>query len=55
MLFLAVFSGFLAENIREQSVERHREKQFMQSLLSDLSTDTTTIAVAIPCLPAMSI
>ena len=25
MLFLAVFCGFLAENIREHSVEKHRE------------------------------
>jgi hypothetical protein len=48
MLFLAVFCGFLAENIRENAVERHREKQYMQSLLSDLSIDTVTIAAAIP-------
>jgi hypothetical protein len=33
MLFLAVFCGFLAENIREQSVERHRENQFIQSFI----------------------
>ena len=26
MLFLAVFLGFVAENIRETSVERHQEK-----------------------------
>ncbi len=41
MLFLAVFSGFLAENIREQSVERHREKQYLLSMLNDLEHDTT--------------
>ncbi|HEY6062904.1 MAG TPA: hypothetical protein VIV35_04815 [Chitinophagaceae bacterium] len=44
MLFLAVFCGFLAENIRENSVERHREKQFIQSYLEDLKTDTATIS-----------
>jgi hypothetical protein len=44
MLFLAVFCGFLAENIREKSVERHREKQFIQSYLEDLRTDTATIS-----------
>ena len=43
MLFLAVFCGFLAENIREHAVERHREKQFIQSYLEDLKTDTATI------------
>jgi hypothetical protein len=43
MLFLAVFCGFLAENIREHKVERIREKQYMNSLLSDLRTDTFLI------------
>jgi hypothetical protein len=43
MLFLAVFCGFLAENIREKSVERHREKQFIQSYIEDLRTDTAAI------------
>ncbi len=43
MLFLAVFCGFLAENIRERAVERHREKQFIQSYVEDLKTDTTLI------------
>ena len=33
MLFLAVFCGFLAENIREHAVERHREKQFIESFI----------------------
>lgn len=43
MLFLAVFCGFLAENIREHSVERHREKQFIESYIEDLKTDTAAI------------
>ena len=43
MLFLAVFCGFLAENIREQSVEKHREKQFIESFIEDLKTDTASI------------
>src|SRR3982750_1889637 len=33
MLFLAVFLGFLAENLREQTVEHHREKEYVQSLV----------------------
>ncbi len=48
MLFLAVFCGFLAENFREHQVEHKREKQYMQSLLSDLSSDTANINHGIP-------
>src|SRR5450432_1568558 len=40
MLFLAVFCGFLAENIREHSIEHQREKQYMGTLLEDLKRDT---------------
>src|SRR5262245_12157292 len=40
MLFLAVFLGFVAENVREDAVDKHREKQYMQSLVSDLAADT---------------
>ena len=48
MLFLAVFCGFLAENFREHQVEHHREKQYMQSLLSDLAADTARFNKGIP-------
>ena len=44
MLFLAVFLGFVAENLREDSVEKHREKQFMVSLVKDLELDTSEIS-----------
>ena len=40
MLFLAVFLGFVAENIRENYVERHREKEYIESLLNDVKLDT---------------
>jgi len=43
MLFLAVFCGFLAENIREHQIEHKREKQFMRALLSDIREDTVEI------------
>ena len=43
MLFLAVFCGFLAENFREGQVEHHREKEYMLSLVQDLSTDVREI------------
>src|SRR5216117_3676300 len=43
MLFLAVFCGFLAENLREHRIEKDREKQYIQSLMNDLKTDVINI------------
>ena len=43
MLFLAVFCGFIAENIREHQVEYKKEKKFMQSLIADIGEDTIEI------------
>jgi hypothetical protein len=43
MLFLAVFCGFLAENIREHKVEDLRARQFARSLIQDLTNDTAAI------------
>ena len=43
MLFLAVFLGFVAENLREGSVEQHRAKEYMRSLVEDLEADTANI------------
>jgi hypothetical protein len=43
MLFLAVFCGFQAENLREHVVERQREKQYIISLIRDIATDTTQV------------
>jgi hypothetical protein len=40
MLFLAVFAGFIAENIRENLTERKREKTYIRSLVDDLQKDT---------------
>src|SRR5436309_1232904 len=47
MLFLAVFCGFLAENIREHTVEHQRAKQFALSMLSDIKEDTAALNTAI--------
>ncbi|HUS01696.1 MAG TPA: hypothetical protein VMY77_08215 [Chitinophagaceae bacterium] len=47
MLFLAVFLGFTAENIREHNIERHREKEYIGSMVKDLQTDSTRIAKVI--------
>ena len=45
MLFLAVFCGFLAEYQLEQTIERHREKEYMASLYQDLKTDTLNMSI----------
>jgi len=45
MLFLAVFCGFMAENIREHKIEQHRAEEFAKSLVQDLQNDTAAIAI----------
>ena len=47
MLFLAVFCGFLAENIREHRVEKERAEQYIFSFCSDLKRDTTRFSIVI--------
>lgn len=47
MLFLAVFLGFLAENQRESIVERHREKEYIITMVEDLQTDTANLSKVI--------
>jgi hypothetical protein len=48
MLFLAVFCGFLAEYQLEQTIERHREKEFIISMMEDAAADTAMIHEIIP-------
>lgn len=40
MLFLAVFCGFIAENLRESYVEKERAHEYMASMVTDLQKDT---------------
>jgi hypothetical protein len=40
MLFLAVFCGFLAENIREHKIEHQRAKELATSLYADFMNDS---------------
>ena len=40
MLFLAVFCGFIAENIREHAVENKRAAEYAKALIQDLAKDT---------------
>lgn len=43
MLFLAVFLGFLAENIREHTVEKARAHQYSAQLINDLKIDAAQL------------
>lgn len=44
MLFLAVFCGFLAEWKLEHVIENSREKEFMESMVRDIKTDSSNLA-----------
>lgn len=41
MLFLAVFLGFIAENIREHSVEKKRLNAYMKQMIENIKADTS--------------
>ncbi len=43
MLFFAVFCGFLAEYQLEHTIERDREKQYIESMIADLKEDSSKI------------
>ena len=47
MLFLAVFCGFLAENIREHEVEKRKGEQYILSFSEDLKKDTVQCDLSI--------
>jgi len=47
MLFLAVFLGFLAENVREHNMEKDREKEYMVTMVEDLKSDTALLKYAV--------
>jgi hypothetical protein len=43
MIFLAVTLGFIAENIREGISDRSKEKEYIESMIQDLKTDTAQV------------
>ena len=47
MLFLAVFCGFLAEYQLEHVIEHQREKEYMETMLEDLKSDTALLKYAV--------
>ena len=42
MIFLAVTLGFFAENIREKISDERQVRQYIESMLRDLKSDTET-------------
>jgi hypothetical protein len=47
MIFIAVTLGFFAENVREKITDNKKEREYMQSVVQDLRSDTTEMAYAI--------
>jgi hypothetical protein len=43
MIFLAVSMGFIAENIREYTIEKEHEKQYMKSFYEDMGHDEAAL------------
>jgi hypothetical protein len=43
MIFFAVFMGFIAENIREYITNRHKEKDLIVTLATELKKDTSNL------------
>src|SRR5215831_17502525 len=41
MLFLAVFCGFLAENLREGLINKEKAHHYMENMVADLKADVT--------------
>ena len=43
MLFLAVFCGFMAENLREHKIEKRKEKHNVETLVDDMIKDSLNL------------
>jgi len=43
MIFIAVMMGFIAENVRESISEHNRAKEYAETMVEDLSADTTAL------------
>src|SRR6187401_2464159 len=47
MLFLAVFCGFLAENVREHKIEKDRATELARSFYEELKSDSATAVIKV--------
>jgi hypothetical protein len=43
MIFVAVMMGFIAENVRENITEHNRAREYAETMIADLSADTTAL------------
>ena len=43
MMFLAITGGFFMENMREDYIERHKEMEYIESMVKDVTQDTIGI------------
>ena len=47
VIFVVIVGSYIAENIREHAVNKHKEKEYIASLLHDLVSDSTGISSSI--------
>lgn len=47
MLFIAIFLGFYAENIREMNTEKTKEREYIQSIIADVNIDKKNIELTV--------
>ncbi|MGC1390182.1 MAG: hypothetical protein WA816_04035 [Bacteroidales bacterium] len=47
IIFVAITGSYFAENLREHFVDRHKEKEYMKSMLQDLRSDSANLAKVI--------
>jgi len=43
MMFLAITGGFFMENMREENIERHKEIEYVESMVKNVMQDTISI------------
>jgi len=43
IIFVAIIGSYLAENLREHFVDRHKEKVYLESMLQDLKSDSANL------------
>ena len=43
IIFVAITGSYFAENLREHFVDRHKEKEYMESMLQDLRSDSANL------------
>jgi hypothetical protein len=47
IIFVAITGSYLAENLREHFVDRHKEKVYLESMLQDLKSDSANLVKVI--------